>query len=260
MGDSLALTRSVRRTAMRWYMHARRGNEERLARHPPCVSGPAVHIIPTSGKIRRRLLAASNSSPRGRYPGVDDLRQGGILSQRLPGYKERSAQIEMAMAVAEALATGRHALIEAPTGVGKSLAYLVPLVRSGKVAVISTANKALQEQLYYKDIPFVQEHIKRFPAALVKGMGNYVCLDRLQNERVGLQFYAKNRDFMRLLNITEEPGSTFSGDFETLGFQLPSDIRGRVCGDTDQCAWSKCNFYSDCYIREMRAKAERAQV
>ena len=84
-------------------------------------------------------MTTSDSSPRGRYPGVDDLRQGGILSQRLPGYKERPAQIEMALTVAEALATSKHALMEAPTGVGKSLAYLVLLVRSGKVAIISTA-------------------------------------------------------------------------------------------------------------------------
>ena len=141
-----------------------------------------------------------------------------------------------------------------------SLAYLVPIVRSGRVAIISTANKALQEQLYYKDIPFVQEHIKRFPAALVKGMGNYVCLDRLQEERVGMQFYAKNREFMRLLALTEDEESTFNGDFETLGFPLPGDIRGRVNGDRDQCAWSKCNFFADCYVRKMKVKASNAQV
>ena len=141
-----------------------------------------------------------------------------------------------------------------------SLAYLVPIVRSGKVAIISTANKALQEQLFYKDIPFVQQHIKHFEAALVKGMGNYLCLDRMENERVGLQFYAKNREFTRLVDITNDPDSTFSGDFETLDFQLPGDIRSKVCADSDQCAWSKCNYFSDCYVRKMREKAERAQV
>src|SRR5438270_1436791 len=141
-----------------------------------------------------------------------------------------------------------------------SLAYLVPIVRSGKVAIISTANKALQEQLFYKDIPFVQQHIKHFEAALVKGVGNYLCLDRLENERVGLQFYAKNREFTRLVDITNDPDSTFSGDFETLDFQLPADIRSKVCADSDQCAWSKCGYFSDCYVRKMRTKAERAQV
>ena len=191
---------------------------------------------------------------------VADLCQGGILSQSLPGYEERPAQIEMATLVAKSLSQSTPALLEASTGTGKSLAYLVPIVRSSKVAIISTANKALQEQLFYKDIPFVQQHIKHFEAALVKGVGNYLCLDRLENERNGLQFYAKNREFTRLVDITNDPDSTFSGDFETLDFQLPGDIRGKVCADSDQCAWSKCNYFSDCYVRKMRVKAQRAQV
>jgi Rad3-related DNA helicase/serine/threonine protein kinase len=191
---------------------------------------------------------------------ADDLRQGGILSQRLPGYEERPAQIEMAILVARSLTQNDPAISEAGTGTGKSLAYLVPIVRSGKVAIISTANKALQEQLFYKDIPFIQKHIKQFDAALVKGVGNYVCIDRLESERVGLQFYAKNREFMRLVDITNDPDSTFMGDFETLDFQLPPDIRGKVCADSDQCAWSKCGYFADCYVRKMRVKAERAQV
>src|SRR6266699_3643583 len=159
---------------------------------------------------------------------VADLCQGGILSQSLPGYEERPAQIEMATLVAQSLSQSTPALLEASTGTGKSLAYLVPIVRSSKVAIISTANKALQEQLFYKDIPFVQQHIKHFEAALVKGVGNYLCLDRLENERNGLQFYAKNREFTRLVDITNDPDSTFSGDFETLDFQLPGDIHSKA--------------------------------
>jgi Rad3-related DNA helicase len=190
----------------------------------------------------------------------DDLHQGGILSQRLPGYEERPAQIEMATVVARSLTQGVPSIIEAATGTGKSLAYLIAIVRSGKVAIVSTANKALQEQLFYKDIPFVQRHIKPFEAALVKGAANYVCIDRVESERVGMQFYTKNRDFKRLLDIVNDPDSTFSGDFETLGFQLPADIRSRVATDSDQCAWSKCEFFGDCYVRRMRARAERSQV
>src|SRR5947209_4131619 len=189
-----------------------------------------------------------------------DLCQGGILSRSLPGYEERLAQIEMAKLVARSLTESTHAIVEASTGTGKSLAYLVPIVRSGKVAIISTANKALQEQLFYKDIPFIQQHIKHFDAALVKGIGNYVCIDRLESERAGMQYFAKNRDFTRLVDITNDPDAKFNGDFETLDFQLPADIRSKVCGDSDQCAWSKCNFYSDCYVREMREKAARAQI
>lgn len=141
-----------------------------------------------------------------------------------------------------------------------SLAYLVPIVRSGKVAIVSTANKALQEQLFYKDIPFVQQHIKPFEAALVKGMANYICLDRMEGERVGLQFYAKNREFQRLLELTQDTGSEFTGDFEALPFPLPLDIKSRIFADGDQCAWGKCGYFLDCYVRKMRLQAEQAQI
>jgi Rad3-related DNA helicase/serine/threonine protein kinase len=143
-----------------------------------------------------------------------------------------------------------------------SLAYLLPIVRSGKVAIISTANKALQEQLFYKDIPFVQEHIQDFEAALVKGMGNYICLDRVDKERTEIekQPLLKNPDFTRLLNIVKEFELSIAGDFETLGFMLPHDIRGRVSADSDQCAWRECFFFSQCYVRNMRDIAARSQV
>ncbi|GHO95160.1 hypothetical protein KSF_052080 [Reticulibacter mediterranei] len=189
-----------------------------------------------------------------------DLGEGGVLSQSLPGYEERPAQIEMASLVARSLRENVPAIVEAGTGTGKSLAYLVPVVRSGKVAIVSTANKALQEQLFYKDIPFIQQHIKDFEAALVKGVNNYICLERFETERTGMQFFAKNRDFKHLLDIINDPDSTFTGDFETLGFQLPGDIRGRIATDSDQCAWSKCGYFMDCYVRSMRERAQRAQV
>src|SRR5437763_13905444 len=75
-----------------------------------------------------------------------------------------------------------------------------------------------------------------------------------------MQFHAKNRDFTRLVDITNDPDAKFNGDFATLDLQLPADIRSKVCGDSDQCAWSKCTSYSDCYVREMREKAARAQI
>jgi ATP-dependent DNA helicase DinG len=189
-----------------------------------------------------------------------DLGHGGILSERLQGYEERPAQIEMATLVARALTEERHAIVEAATGTGKSLAYLLPIVRSGKVAIISTANKALQEQLFYKDIPFVQENIQDFEAALVKGMSNYICLDRLEKERVETQPFLKNPDFTRLINIVKEFELNITGDFETLGFTLPNDIRTRVNADSDQCAWRECPFFSKCYVRRMRDTAALSQV
>ncbi|MGZ3611577.1 MAG: helicase C-terminal domain-containing protein, partial [Ktedonobacteraceae bacterium] len=189
-----------------------------------------------------------------------DLGHGGILSERLQGYEERPAQIEMASLVARALMEEQHAIVEAATGTGKSLAYLLPIVRSGKIAIISTANKALQEQLFYKDIPFVKEHIDDFDAALVKGMGNYICLDRLDKERIETQPLLKNPDFTRLMNIVQEFELNITGDFETLGFTLPNDIRVRVNADSDQCAWRECPFFSKCYVRQMRDTAAQSQV
>ncbi len=141
-----------------------------------------------------------------------------------------------------------------------SLAYLLPIVRSGKIAIISTANKALQEQLFYKDIPFVKENIDDFDAALVKGMGNYICLDRLDKERIETQPLLKNPDFTRLMNIVQEFELNITGDFETLGFTLPNDIRTRVNADSDQCAWRECPFFSKCYVRQMRDTAAQSQV
>jgi Rad3-related DNA helicase len=186
-----------------------------------------------------------------------DLRAGGILSQTLPGYEEREAQVQMAQSVADALESGEHAIIEASTGTGKSIAYLLPIVRSGKIGLISTANKALQEQLFYKDIPFVQTFVQPFQAALVKGMGNYLCLDRLEEE-IPFQRLAGNSAFAQMESRLQD--SEWNGDFELLKVTLPSDIRGRVSADSDQCAWRSCPYFRDCYVRKMREQAENAQV
>ncbi len=186
-----------------------------------------------------------------------DLRVGGPLSRALPGYEERPAQITMARRVARALERDQHIVVEAGTGTGKSLAYLLPIVRSGKVALLSTANKALQEQLFYKDIPFVQAHIQPFEAALVKGMGNYLCLDRLGEERA-FQALAPMRGFDILEAALED--DAWDGDLELLPSALPGDVRARVAADSDQCAWRACPFFNECYVRRMRDHAREAQV
>src|SRR5689334_8434928 len=109
---------------------------------------------------------------------ADILGPGGVVSRRLPGYESRPSQVAMAETVAAALREGRHAVCEGGTGVGKSLAYLIPAIYSGKRVIVSTANKALQDQLVGKDIPFLQHALPReVTAALVKGRSNYLCLD-----------------------------------------------------------------------------------
>ncbi len=189
-----------------------------------------------------------------------DLRQHGILSKQLDGYEERDAQIEMAQVVARALIEEKHAVIEAGTGTGKSLAYLLPIVRSGRGAIISTANKALQEQLFYKDIPFVQKNVQHFDAALVKGVGNYICLDRLFEVRDEGSWANKSADFSRLLRVVQEFELTIPGDFEALGFPVPGELLHRVNADRDQCTWNECKYFKQCYVRNMKDKAEMSQV
>lgn len=187
-----------------------------------------------------------------------DLRAGGALAHSLPGYQERPAQIAMARLVSDAVERGEHVLLEASTGTGKSLAYLLPIVRSGKVAIVSTANKALQEQLFYKDIPFIQQHIQPFSAALVKGMGNYLCLDRFEEQRAFQQLAPNSA----VAAMEEQLGNydRWNGDLDNLAIALTGELRGRVSGDADQCAWRACPHFGACYVREIRDRARAAQI
>jgi Rad3-related DNA helicase len=187
-----------------------------------------------------------------------DFEHGGILARTLPGYEERPAQVTMAQCVADALESGDHLIAEATTGTGKGIAYIIPIIRSGRVALISTANKALQEQLFYKDIPFIQKHVAPFEAALVKGMGNYLCLDRFTEEE---SFQQLTGD-LAFKAMVEQMGdfNQWNGDLDLLDIPLRADLRGRIAGDSDQCAWRNCPHFHDCYIREMRERARQAQV
>ena len=186
-----------------------------------------------------------------------DLSDGGTLATRLPGFSCRPAQITLATQIAEAMTNETIFLGEAGTGTGKSLGYLIPAVRSGLVTVISTANKALQDQLYLKDIPFLQRHVQPFHAALMKGMGNYACLDRIELARRDPDL-EEEEIFQRFLSALDQPA--FTGDLESLPFLLPGEIRARVNGESEQCAGKQCNFYGSCFIYAMRERVKRASI
>ncbi len=186
-----------------------------------------------------------------------DLRQGGALSTKLLGYEERPAQIQMAEAVATSLTNGEHLLVEAATGTGKSLAYLLPVVRSGKKVLVATANKALQEQIYYKDIPFIHHYITPVRAAMVKGMGNYLCLAKFADER-NAQGLIPDQALAKLGESVED--DRFDGDLDVVSYNLPTYLRGRVAAESDDCAWRACPFFGDCYVRKMREAAQQAQI
>src|SRR5690606_9364268 len=105
----------------------------------------------------------------------------GVLASRLPGFSYREAQARMASIVAEALAAGGHVAIEAGTGIGKTFAYLVPVLHSGRRAIISTGTKTLQDQLFARDLPRLGRVLGRpVDVALLKGRNNYLCWHRLE--------------------------------------------------------------------------------
>ena len=103
----------------------------------------------------------------------------GWLARHHPGFEYRPGQLEMAEAVEASVENGQHLIVEAGTGTGKTLAYLVPLIRSGQRVVISTGTKNLQEQLFYKDIPFIRKLFPTLRATLMKGRQNYLCRQKL---------------------------------------------------------------------------------
>ena len=109
---------------------------------------------------------------------------GGVLSQKHPAYEFRRGQLQMAQAVEQAIEERRHLIVEAGTGTGKTLAYLLPAIRSGKRVIISTGTKNLQEQLFNKDVPFLEaalfgESDRKLSVCYMKGRGNYLCRKKL---------------------------------------------------------------------------------
>src|SRR5882724_4401836 len=120
------------------------------------------------------------ASPACRLPTLHEFfAPGGLLSKAHPNYEFRRGQLQMAEAVEKALVERRHLIVAAGTGTGKTLAYLLPVIRSGKRVIISTGTKNLQEQLFFKDIPFLENHLGRLKVCYMKGRANYLCRQKL---------------------------------------------------------------------------------
>ncbi|HWE63337.1 MAG TPA: ATP-dependent DNA helicase [Chloroflexota bacterium] len=196
---------------------------------------------------------AARRSPIAQILGAD-----GPVARHLPGYNERPGQIAMAELVMRALTRGEHAIVEAGTGTGKSMAYLIPAIYSNKTVIVSTANKALQEQLIRKDIPFLQRVMPmQISAAIVKGRGNYICLDRFRDEEGVQSMLGGTRGWKRLLEWKEH---TSSGDFEDLEVSVPSDLRGRVISTTRTCVGQVCDLFDHCFVELAYRRADESKI
>ena len=187
--------------------------------------------------------------------------RGGLLSKWHPNYEFRPGQLEMAEAVESSLADNRHLIVEAGTGTGKTLAYLVPAILSGRRIIISTGTKNLQEQLFFKDIPFLQQHFdQELKVCYMKGRSNYVCRQKVydaQKEPI-LTGLEEISDF-EIINNWEK--TTETGDRAEI-HTLPegSSAWAKVDARSELCTGQKCKQFERCFITEMHRKAHESDI
>ena len=185
----------------------------------------------------------------------------GVIAQATPQFKSRAGQTDMAMAVAETIASGGELVVEAGTGVGKTYAYLVPVLLSGQRALVSTATKALQDQLFSRDIPKLIDALKLpVRVALLKGRGSYLCTLRLSQARQSHD--ASLRIHMHALSKIETwSQSTRTGDLSELsGLDDRSPVIPLVTSTRDNCLGSPCPNFKSCHVNLARKEAMSADV
>jgi ATP-dependent DNA helicase DinG len=180
----------------------------------------------------------------------------------MAGYEERAAQLEMADAVELALQDERPLLCEAGTGTGKTLAYLVPAILSGKRVVISTATRALQEQVFHKDLPGIAADLGlRAEAALVKGLGNYLCLRRFDELRKGSSALVDPWVARSLPLLETWAAETETGDAAELTALAEDDpVWREVASSSETRLGSTCDHFDRCFVTRMKRDAERARI
>src|SRR6187402_2084275 len=185
----------------------------------------------------------------------------GPLARSLPAYEARPAQLEMARAVESALASDRVLICEAGTGTGKSLAYLVPALLSGKKVVVSTATRALEEQIFWKDLPLIERALGvPVRAALMKGISNYLCRRRLAEFRSGEESL-RPRHARSLGMLDDWLNETESGDLaELAGIREDDPLRREVNSSSETRVGAGCTYFNECFVTRMRREAESAQL
>ncbi len=185
---------------------------------------------------------------------------GGILARSSLPYEYRTGQLQMAKAVEQALEERRHLIVEAGTGTGKTLAYLLPALRTGQRIIVSTGTKALQDQLYFRDIPFLETLVGELRVCYMKGRANYLCrhkLVTLRNQPIlsGLEEIDQYRQISEWEQITE------TGDrAELSGMPEFSALWQKLDARTEACLGSSCPDYRRCFITEMRRKALESDI
>ena len=187
--------------------------------------------------------------------------EGGILAEQIEGYSARTQQLEMALAIADAIENNTQLVAEAGTGTGKTFAYLVPALLTGGKVIISTGTKNLQDQLYSRDLPNVRDALKvPVTVAMLKGRANYVCHYHLNRaEQEGRFASREDAKYVHLIKTFAENSKT--GDKSELN-SVPENamVWASVTSTRDNCLGSDCSFYKECFVMEARKKALAADV
>ena len=204
---------------------------------------------------------ASTETPTRALPTLHEFfAPGGILARSSLPYEYRPGQLAMAKAVEQALEERRHLIVEAGTGTGKTLAYLLPALRTGQRVIISTGTKALQDQLYFRDVPFLETLLGDLRVCYMKGRANYLCrhkLVQLRDQPVlsGLEEIDQYRQIAEWEKITE------TGDrAELSGMPESSALWNKLDARADACLGQDCADYRRCFITEMRRRALESDI
>jgi len=184
----------------------------------------------------------------------------GLLAENIAGFKCRPQQVEMAQCVERAIQDASTLVVEAGTGVGKTYAYLVPALQSGLKVIVSTGTRHLQDQLFYTDLPMLQNasgiHVK---ASILKGRANYLCKYRFERFAQELSDYPKMTK--SYAQIRDWSGTTKTGDLAEVNKLSDQDmIRPHVTSTRDNCLGSECPDYSTCHVVKARKRAQEAEL
>lgn len=192
---------------------------------------------------------------------TDDFAQDGQLANVIPGFKPREAQRQMAQAVTKTIEQGGSLVVEAGTGTGKTYAYLAPALRSGKKVIISTGSKALQDQLYSRDLPTIASALSfSGRIALLKGRANYLCLERLEQQMLAGGGLAAEL-LSDIAHLRHWASSTEEGDISSCSAVAEdSTVWPLVTSTNDNCLGQDCPVYKECFVVKARKKAMDADL
>jgi ATP-dependent DNA helicase DinG len=226
-------------------------------REPSESPEPSEHSVPG------RVDSSGEPIAAGDKPSMHDVfGPGGLLERSMiGGYEHRRGQLAMAELVHDAFEKHHHAIVEAGTGTGKTLAYLLPAICSGRRVVISTATKSLQEQLFQKDVPFLQKHFApNLKVAVMKGRSNFLCRVKAQ-QMVDTPMLKGMEEIDAFRQIQDWSKLTETGDRAELTFlHDDSDLWARLDARRDTCTGQKCAQFDECFVTTMRQRAHDADL